>query len=964
MAWQPLTARGVARFAGASTRRLFALQLLTAGLAAGVAAWFLVSCWFPPVRRAIEAMPADGAIRSGTLEWAGENPQLLAENRFLAFTVDLGHAGRARSPAHVYVELGRTNARVYSLFGYSRLGYPQDRRIGFGRDALLPWWGAWSPVIVAFTIGGVLLGLLLSWQVLATLYAGPAWLVAFYKNRALNLAGAWRLAGAALIPGALFLCAVVGLYGSGVLDLVRLGAGFLAHFVVGWVYLWMGAARVQPLPGIETGNPFGGKTGPVLFWLGLSLAGSPAADFHVATNGNDSWSGKLAAPDTARRDGPFLTIERARQAVRQLKETSRRDGPIVVEISRGAYALGSPLQFTAADGGSAGSPVVYRAAEKGAVRLSGGIALKDFKPVTDQQILSRLDESARGNVLRCDLRAAGVTGYGNAGGGGLELFFQDRPMPLSRWPNEGFVRMAEVLGATPVDVRGTKGCVEGIFKFEGDRPKRWAEESDLWLHGYWFWDWSDQRHKVKSIDPAKQTIELTAPYHNYGYRKGQWYYAYNALSEIDQPGEWHLDRSGGVLYFWPPAPIESGEVVVSVLPAMVKIDGASHFALEGLVFEAARETALTMSGGTSNRIVGCTIRNVGGSAASVTGGSGHLVAGCDIYQCGSGGVSLSGGDRQSLAPAGHAADNNHIHHYGRWRPMYSAGISLSGVGNRATHNLIENAPHQAISFGGNDHLMEFNEIHSVCHESNDAGAIYSGRDWTMRGTVIRHNYLHDIEGFEGRGCVGVYLDDMYCGTDIIGNLFQRVRSAAFIGGGRDCRVENNVFVDCRPALHIDARAMGWAKYHADDWVKEGREKGTLSGIRYREAPYTRYPGLTNILEDDPWAPKANVVARNICVGGRWDNVESKARPMVRFENNLLDQDPKFVNAAAGNFQLQDDSPAWKLGFQRLPLERMGLYQDESRASWPVRHEVRPVLRSAVKTADQAAPGAPAVTGPR
>ena len=111
---------------------------------------------------------------------------------------------------------------------------------------------------------------------------------------------------------------------------------------------------------------------------------------------------------------------------------------------------------------------------------------------------------------------------------------------------------------------------------------------------------------------------------------------------------------------------------------------------------------------------------------------------------------------------------------------------------------------------------------------------------------------------------------MYCGTDIFGNVFQRVTRAAFIGGGRDCRIENNIFVDCGPALHIDARALGWAKYHADEWVKEGTEKGTLSGIAYQKPPYRgRYPGLDAILAEDPCAPRGNVVARNICVGGRW-----------------------------------------------------------------------------------------------
>ena len=274
--------------------------------------------------------------------------------------------------------------------------------------------------------------------------------------------------------------------------------------------------------------------------------------------------------------------------------------------------------------------------------------------------------------------------------------------------------------------------------------------------------------------------------------------------------------------------------------------------------------------------------------------------------------------------------------------MYTPGISLNGVGNRATHNLIDNAPHQAIGFGGNNHLIEFNEIHSVCYESNDAGAIYSGRDWTMRGTVIRYNYLHDITGFEGRGCVGVYLDDMYCGTEIVGNVFYRVTSAAFIGGGRDCLIENNIFVECQPAVHIDARALGWASAGADGWVKEGKEKSTLSGIKYNQPPYSeRYPRLVNILAEDPAAPRGNVVARNICVGGKWDDIERKARPWVTFQDNLLEQDPRFLNAAERNFQLAQNSPAFALGFKRIPIEKIGPYKDADRAAWPVRHTVRP-----------------------
>jgi len=668
----------------------------------------------------------------------------------------------------------------------------------------------------------------------------------------------------------------------------------------------------------------------------LALGGGPALEaaelrLFVSPAGNDAWSGTLAEPNAAKSDGPLASLERARNEIRKRKQAGGLpDGGVTVSIAGGLYERGQTFELGPEDSGTEKSPIAYRGQPGAAVRLIGGKRVTGFRPVSDAAVLDRLDPAARGKVHQADLKAQGITDYGQPSGGGIELFFQDKPMPVARWPNEGFVKIARVLGPTPVDVRGTKGCAEGIFAYEGDRPRRWAAEKDVWLHGYWFWDWADQRQKVEAIDPEKHSIALAKPYHGYGYRTGQWFYAFNVLAEIDEPGEWYLDRQSGILYFWPPAPIEQGQAIVSVVPTLVRLKDTSHVTIRGLVLEAARDTAVVVSGGSNSRIVGCTIRNGGRSAVAVSGQS-HAVVGCDIYQMGEGGISLSGGDRKTLTPAGLGAENNHIHHYGRWKPMYSAGISIAGVGNRAAHNLIHDAPHQAIGFGGNDHAIELNEIHNVCFESNDAGAIYAGRDWTMRGTVIRHNFLHHIYGFQKRGCVGVYLDDMFCGTDIIGNVFYQVPRAAFIGGGRDCRVENNIFVDCNPALHIDARALGWASYHAEEWIKEGRQRGTLSGTRYRDPPYsTRYPQLPGILDDDPAAPKGNVVVRNVCWQGRWDEIEAKARPLVTLKDNLVNVDPRFVDAAKLDFRLREDSPAWKLGFEPIPIEKIGLYRSDQR----------------------------------
>ena len=657
---------------------------------------------------------------------------------------------------------------------------------------------------------------------------------------------------------------------------------------------------------------------------------------YVAPNGNDAWSGRHAEPRD--HDGPLATLEHARDEIRRLKKQGPLPAGVIVEIRGGVYELARPLELSAQDSGTEDAPIVYRARPGEEVRLVGGVQVKDFKPVTDPNVLSRLEEPTRGRVLQANLKALGVTDFGEVATGNnrLEVFFQDRPMTLARWPNEGFVHMGELVGGAPHRIHGIPGDKIGRFVYEGDRPKRWIQEKDIWLHGYWFWDWADQRQKVESIDTAQHVIALAPPYHHYGYRKGQWYYALNLLSELDRPGEWYLDRSSGILYFWPPAPLDQGKALVSVMPHLVRMTDVSHVTLLGLILEACRGSAVLVRDGTGVQIVGCTIRNVGSWAVEMSGRHSRVV-GCDIYETGDGGIVLHGGDRKTLTPAGLVAENNHIHHYSRWNRISRPAVSLDGVGHRAAYNLIDNAPHQAIFFSGNDHLIEFNEIHSVCYESNDAGAIYAGRNWTMRGTVIRYNYFHHISGFEGRGCVGVYLDDQFCGTEIFGNLFYQVTRAAMIGGGRDCTIDNNVFVDCVPATHVDARGLGWAA--------SGRAglENDLTAMPYRDPLWAgRYPKLVKILEEDPMAPRNNRIARNICVRGRWGDFEAKAKPLVTFQDNLLDRDPRFVDPDHLNFQLKDDSPAWKLGFRRIPLEKIGLYQDPSRASWPVTHAVRPL----------------------
>jgi hypothetical protein len=240
---------------------LLLVQFLFALLAAASMTWFLRTAWFPTVRQAISQLPARGEMNSGKLNWFEDSPRLLAEGRFLAFVVDTNHTGKLRSPAQIQVEFGRDDIFFYSLAGYRAWPYPKEWNFGFNRKEFQPWWGAWEPPVQWLAFCGMLLWCLISWTVLATVYVFPVWLGGFFANRDLNLGQSWKLAGAALMPGALLMIVAILFYGFGVLDLVQLAAAVGAHLVAGWVYLicgvWASPKLVRAAAASE--NPFVNK---------------------------------------------------------------------------------------------------------------------------------------------------------------------------------------------------------------------------------------------------------------------------------------------------------------------------------------------------------------------------------------------------------------------------------------------------------------------------------------------------------------------------------------------------------------------------------------------------------------------------------------------------------------------------------------------------------------------------------
>lgn len=672
----------------------------------------------------------------------------------------------------------------------------------------------------------------------------------------------------------------------------------------------------------------------MLSGLLLTCSASAETQLFVAPGGDDQATGSPAEP--------LASLEGARNRVRQIRRINS-DEPIVISFAAGKYFLAEPVTFEADDSGTPNARVTYRAAKGADVHLSGGKTVHGWKYVDDTAILRRLPEEARAHVQVADLAAQGIDDYGRLTVRGFskgsrpaeaELFYRNQPMTLARWPNDGFRGIEKIDGVTRVAL-------------DTDRLARWTEEPDPWIFAYWHHDWADLHEPIVGIEPEEQIIVRKADIRpNYGITPGRarWY-AYNLLSELDQPGEYYLDRDSGKLYFWPPTP--GGRAVLSIGNSAITCQNLSHVTFRGFTFEAFRASAVILSGGRECRLLASTLRNLGHRAFSGNGGDHHEVYGCDVYYTGEGGISLSGGDRKTLNPANHNLENNHIHHYSRRARTYRPAISTSGVGNRIAHNLVHHGPHMAIRSGGNDHLVEYNEVHNVVYESGDAGAFYVGRDWTQRGNVLRYNYWHHIVGATGHGGMTIYLDDQHSGYTIHGNLFERCSQAVFIGGGDDNVVTNNVFLDSWKCVHLDNRGMGWQKAATDD------PEGTLR-TRFQAMPTEsdlwkrRYPNLAATLEDEPNIPKRNLFARNIAAGGIWNDIYPTIRQYQTVEDNLVYENADAVTLIKNDLgqpvelHYEDPAAVAAIGFEPLPLEKMGLYDDPRRANWPPQREVWPI----------------------
>ncbi len=689
-------------------------------------------------------------------------------------------------------------------------------------------------------------------------------------------------------------------------------------------------------------------------------------DFYVSPKGSDENDGSLSAP--------FATIQKAQQAVRELDKTDKTG--ITVCLMAGEYRVSSVV-FTEEDSGTAECPVTYCAYGDGEVVLNGGLTLQpaDFVSASQvSEIASRLSDAAMENVYVLDLtkdpyaliaedwgKLYAIGSYNTASSydgdytGPLycELFVDDIRQTIARYPNEGFLETEEVVSTgLGRESDGALTAVENwdeirnpepdVYRVNPDLAARiasWQNLDEVWMMGYWKYDWADASTLIGNFE-ADTGILSPMFVSGYGTKVGAPYYFYNVLEELDTDGEWYLDRENGLLCLYSTSGVQNKAIDLSLsLDNILKVE-ASHLRFENLTVKGTRSDAISVKGD-DVFVDGCLVKNVAGYAILMDGCNNKAVNN-EITRTGKGGIVISGGDRETLTPGNSIADNNHIHDWSEIYLTYQPAVTLNGVGNICSHNEMYNSPHEAITYSGNNHIIEYNLIHDVCLLSDDAGAIYSGRRWDWYGTVIRYNMIYNI-GSNGHTPDGIYLDDALSGQTVYGNILINIpKLAIHLGGGRDLDVQNNIIINAGEcAFSYDSRARdgvfgGWFTHSSQ---KDGDMWQLLFDSPWQsdvwQEAYPQYKSYSDDFdntESPDFVPNpANSIVANNLIFDKTANIGNISEDADRF--STVSRENIYYLAKLGDFFADPDNGNYALldmadlpeGFEEIPLDEIGRY---------------------------------------
>jgi hypothetical protein len=596
----------------------------------------------------------------------------------------------------------------------------------------------------------------------------------------------------------------------------------------------------------------------IFFFIYTLIYSSPYEVF-VSPAGNNSNLGTETSP--------LKTLNCARDKA----VTNKTSEGMIITLLGGVYQIDSAFTLTSKHSGSKNAPFIIRGKKGDTAILTGGVELKyeNSKLCDKSDIAAGIDPAYAPKIRKWFFSDLGITDTGfwsmeNIKNGKIPRHYRnDSLMQLAKWPDTGYAIIDSVLVTKPIISNGKiTGDSIGKFIIETDSLKNVKKEiQHVFMYGYWFWDWYANYALIESIDTLKHIVKATYPNNSpYGYKTGQRFYIENLLFQINKEGKWAVDPLKRLVYFWPPENINKTNSIITVNNiGLISLNNSSYIKFQNLAIENTINNAVQITACTSCVISKSIIRGIGGYGIILKNSAKNRIDNCVLYNIGRSPILISGGNRTNLVSSDILIANNTIHDFGQISKSSQPGVIIdsSSIGCKVINNTFFNSPGAAVMFMGNNHCIVNNYIYSVCKEVQDDGTIYTGRDWTSRGTHIVNNY---IENSGANDVNAIYLDDMACGIKIYNNIIKNIPRGILIGGGRDNYFGKNIVINATQWIVADSRGLGWAKYFVD---AGGTCPTRLASVPCSDSIWAcTYPALLTILKDIPGCPKGNVVKGN------------------------------------------------------------------------------------------------------
>lgn len=647
------------------------------------------------------------------------------------------------------------------------------------------------------------------------------------------------------------------------------------------------------------------------------LSQAAAKYFFVSAKGNDKYSGTLKMP--------FATLRRAQAEARKYHT------PVTVWLRGGTYYLDAPVVFTKADSRPENAPLEFK-------------AYHGEKPVISSSKLLKLKWKAYKNgIMQTQVSDTSLIFD--------ELFINGSLQHMARYPN---------YNAAAKHFNGTAKDALSPWRVAG-----WEHPDGGYVHALHKAEWGDLSYLITGKDD-KGVLTMKGGYQNNrpSGMHNTYRFVENIFEELDTVNEWYFSKLTHTLYYYPTKGLNlaSASVAVPQLETLFEFKGdkehpVTNIALSGLELTQTLRTfmknkepllrsdwtiyrrgTVTMDGTIHCAVKDCYFNTVGGNAMVFSNYNRYSeISGCRIVNAGSSGVVFVGdpaavrsalfqydqknslndmdktpGPKTENYPAECIVYNNLIEGTGQVEKQ-SAGVQLSMCQSiTVSHNTIDSVPRSGINvnegtWGG--HVIEYNDVFNTVLETGDHGSFNSwGRDrfWypdrmmmdsinlahpelalldVVRPIILLNNRFRCDHGWD------IDLDDGSSNYEIYNNLC--LNGGIKLREGFNRKVYNNIMVN--------------NSFHPHVWFKN-------SIVSFQH----------------------NIVSANYFPIGiqYWGNdVDNNLFPdlaaLSKSIENHTDQhsvygDPLFVDAAKGNFDVKDNSPALNIGFKNFPMDRFGV----------------------------------------